>query len=132
VGSNDPRFIGCSSRRRQPIGSARSVRARLRAGCCRACDRRGGLALVGEHLQGGDDLAAGVGRIDDGVDVAALGGDVRVEESFGVVGSNAARSSSVARRCRIAAACPAPITASSAHGQARHRSFPIVLESMTM
>ena len=46
--------------------------------------------------------------------------------------SNWRRSSSLARRWRIAAACPAPITASSAQGHARHTSLPIVLESITM
>src|SRR6478735_632308 len=33
-----------------------------------------------EQAQGGHDLSAGVGRGDDGVDVAAFGGDVRVDE----------------------------------------------------
>src|SRR6187455_2721707 len=36
------------------------------------------LALVGERGEGGGDLTAGVGRVDDGVDEASFGGDVRV------------------------------------------------------
>ena len=44
------------------------------------------LALVGQHGERRGDLAAGLGGVDDGVDVAALGGDVRVEQPLGVVG----------------------------------------------
>src|SRR4051794_16271579 len=38
------------------------------------------VALAVEHFEGVDDAAAGVARLDYGVHVAALGGDVRVRE----------------------------------------------------
>ena len=41
-----------------------------------------GVALVFEGAQGGDELGAGLRGLDDGVDVAALGGDVGIGEAL--------------------------------------------------
>src|SRR6478609_2042615 len=46
---------------------------------------REALALVAQHDEGLADHLAGLGRLDDRVEQAALGGDVRVEQPFGVV-----------------------------------------------
>ena len=63
-----------------------AVRERiLRAGCCRAGARLQRLALVDQRQQRLADHSTGLGRLDDGVDVAALGGDVRVQQPLGVV-----------------------------------------------
>ena len=43
------------------------------------------LALGAQHLEAGDELDAGLGRVDHVVDVAALGRDVRVGEALGVL-----------------------------------------------
>src|SRR4051794_15611696 len=43
------------------------------------------LPLVRQCVERGGELTAGVGGIDDGIDVAPLGGDVGVQEAFGVV-----------------------------------------------
>ena len=42
--------------------------------------RRSRLSI--EHVEGAGDLASGVGRVDDRVDVAPLGGDVGVEQAL--------------------------------------------------
>ena len=44
------------------------------------------LALGAEHLEGGGDLAAGVGRVDHRVEQPSLGGAVGVEQALLVVG----------------------------------------------
>ena len=57
----------------------------IRAGRCRACAGAAPRAWCAA-CQPGDDLAAGLGRVDHVVDVAALGGGVRVGVLLGVLG----------------------------------------------
>ena len=45
-----------------------------------------GVALVFERAQRGDEFRARLGRLDDGVDVAALGGDVGIGEALAELG----------------------------------------------
>ena len=45
-----------------------------------------GVALVFEGAEGGDDAGASVGGLDDGVDVAALGGDEGIGEALAEFG----------------------------------------------
>src|SRR5690606_27358354 len=72
----DPRSASGAARRARPAwpGNASERFVAVLAGL-------EDLALVGEGLEGRGDVAPGVGGVDDGVDVAALGGDVGVEEA---------------------------------------------------
>ena len=96
------------------------------------------LALGGEQSEGPDQGGTGVGGVDHGVDVAALGGDVGVGVTLGVLLDELGppRRPGPASRSELAAvddltAPCGPMTAISAVGQARLKSAPRCLESMT-